>query len=486
MSMPRRLFHLAWLLACLLPALATAENLTDRWGLGVDSGLMKLIGGYYDYSNLDQYLTVQARRGLSDHWSLELALRYGWVRPGVASPAEQARWSLSGENGLYTVIWQPWLGLRYLVLPERRLSPFIGVSLGWTSWSVKDQRGKDGPGLSPDGPVLTGYDEDGNLKQLDAANFTSSLAIGAEFFLSPDWALDFGTRWHLLLGNNLDNIGYSATQSILVDANSSLVEGFLGVTHFFGSYDSDRDGIPNRTDACPRAREDFDGYEDTDGCPDRDNDLDGLADAVDRCPNEPEDYDGFADEDGCPDPDNDGDGVADTADQCPDEAEDRDGFADSDGCPDPDNDGDGVADVSDECQDTPAGVRVDAKGCPPEIEVTPFDAPMVLEGVNFQSGNDTLTPESMTVLRNMAESLLGHPTIQVEIQGHTDDAGSAEANRELSFRRAVAVRSTLIQMGVDPARMTAVGFGEDFPIAPNTTPEGRAKNRRVEIRRIDR
>ncbi len=98
--------------------------------------------------------------------------------------------------------------------------------------------------------------------------------------------------------------------------------------------DSDGDGIPDFRDDCPRAAEDFDGYEDEDGCPDPDNDGDGIPDEIDGDPELPEDLDGFEDGDGVPDLDNDSDGIVDERDMCPDEAEDLDGFEDEDGCPD--------------------------------------------------------------------------------------------------------------------------------------------------------
>lgn len=95
--------------------------------------------------------------------------------------------------------------------------------------------------------------------------------------------------------------------------------------------DKDKDGVPNKTDACKTEPEDKDGFEDEDGCPDPDNDKDGIPDTSDaKCPDEPEDKDGFEDEDGCPDPDNDGDGVLDADDRCPDELENDDT---PDGCP---------------------------------------------------------------------------------------------------------------------------------------------------------
>ena len=175
--------------------------------------------------------------------------------------------------------------------------------------------------------------------------------------------------------------------------------------------DLDGDGIAAFEDACPKAAEDRDGYQDADGCPDPDDDGDGVLDAEDRCPRIAENPNGFEDLDGCPDtgPDGDGDGVGDADDVCPElagqveadgcpvadatdgpklrppplgdldgdglwgdddrcprAAEDVDGFRDADGCPDPDDDGDGVPDVRDRCPrvaETPNGYQ-DADGCP--------------------------------------------------------------------------------------------------------------------------
>lgn len=98
--------------------------------------------------------------------------------------------------------------------------------------------------------------------------------------------------------------------------------------------DTDGDGIPDFRDACRMQAEDWDGFEDADGCPDPDNDGDGIPDTVDAAPDLPEDIDGFEDDDGVPDLDNDGDGIIDERDMCPDEKEDLDGFEDEDGCPD--------------------------------------------------------------------------------------------------------------------------------------------------------
>ena len=84
----------------------------------------------------------------------------------------------------------------------------------------------------------------------------------------------------------------------------------------------------------------------------------------------------------------------------------------------------------------------------------------------------------------MADSLIAWPEVRVEVGGHTDSSGSAELNRNLSQQRAESVRQYLIDRGVDPAQVTAVGYGEDYPRDDNSTREGRANNRRVELKRL--
>jgi hypothetical protein len=178
---------------------------------------------------------------------------------------------------------------------------------------------------------------------------------------------------------------------------------FVGATYVHESHDRDGDGIPDDVDQCPTAAEDFDGFQDSDGCPDPDNDGDGILDVNDKCPDQAEDFDGFEDQDGCPDLDNDkdgipddvdhcpnqpetkngykdedgcpdeadqdGDGIPDARDKCPTEAEDTDGFEDEDGCPDLDNDKDGIPDDRDECLNEPETYNgfEDTDGCPDEV-----------------------------------------------------------------------------------------------------------------------
>ncbi len=103
---------------------------------------------------------------------------------------------------------------------------------------------------------------------------------------------------------------------------------------FIFNPDQDEDRICDYKDHCPESPEDYDNFEDDDGCPDVDNDNDKILDTRDRCPNDPEDYDNFEDNDGCPDVDNDNDGIVDTIDVCPDNPETMNEYKDDDGCPD--------------------------------------------------------------------------------------------------------------------------------------------------------
>jgi outer membrane protein OmpA-like peptidoglycan-associated protein len=253
--------------------------------------------------------------------------------------------------------------------------------------------------------------------------------------------------------------------------------------------DNDGDGIADGNDDCPNDAEDMDGWEDADGCPDLDNDGDGLQDSRDSCPDEPEDRDGFEDDDGCPEADNDQDGILDGDDSCPNAPEDRDGWQDQDGCPDPDNDDDGILDGDDLCPDQPENFNdfKDDDGCPDDvIAVVTGEKIVILQKILFVFGKSRILRRSYPVLDAVEQTLLDHPGItKLRIEGHTDDKGSDKANQELSEKRASAIMRHLVQAGIDPDRLVAVGYGEARPIDTNKTEEGRERNRRVEFTILD-
>jgi OOP family OmpA-OmpF porin len=101
--------------------------------------------------------------------------------------------------------------------------------------------------------------------------------------------------------------------------------------------------------------------------------------------------------------------------------------------------------------------------------------------INFDSGKAIIKEESKPVIEEMVKALKDVPDLVVEIQGHTDNTGDAAADQVLSEQRAAAVRKTLIDGGIDAKRLTAKGYGLTKPVADNSTEEGRAKNRRVEL-----
>ena len=105
-----------------------------------------------------------------------------------------------------------------------------------------------------------------------------------------------------------------------------------------------------------------------------------------------------------------------------------------------------------------------------------------LSGIYFNTGSATLLPESQPALRNIAQAVVQSKQPVLDIDGHTDNVGTAKLNQDLSLRRAQAVRQALLsQFGISPKKLTANGFGFTRPVESNDSVEGRAHNRRVEL-----
>ncbi|MEX0361497.1 MAG: OmpA family protein [Allomuricauda sp.] len=266
-----------------------------------------------------------------------------------------------------------------------------------------------------------------------------------------------------------------------------------GISIKFGGTDTDGDGIYDKDDACPEVA----GLEAFNGCPDADGD--GIEDSKDSCPNEagskemngcPDtDGDGIADkDDACPNeaglaalagcPDADGDGVRDGDDQCVNEA----GPAENNGCPWPDRDGDSVLDKDDQCPDVAGTVANNV--CPEVTEEVQKQLNDYARTILFDTGKSSIKAESTSVMVDIIQILNEYPNAKFTVEGHTDSVGSAKLNQSLSEKRANSVRDFLIDKGINAGRLTAIGYGEDKPIATNNTRAGRTQNRRVEINLI--
>ena len=347
-----------------------------------------------------------------------------------------------------------------------------------------------------------------NVTQQTDPDGQTLLGVGSRFALTDE------------LGARLDLVGL-----VVPGRGASMVleaEAWLGLYYTLGGIpkDTDGDGIIDKLDKCATEKEDKDGWQDSDGCPDPDNDGDGLPDGIDKCvdeaevknglkdsdgcpdgdkdgdriedaddkcPDKPENINGFEDADGCPDnPDADKDGLFDSVDKCPKEPETKNGFQDGDGCPDsePDTDGDGLVDSQDKCPEKPETVNSyqDDDGCPDVIPEKLKKFSGAIKGIEFETGSAKIIPKSFAILDGAVAMLQEFKDTAIEVQGHTDNAGDAALNKKLSLERAESVKAYFVSKGVFAERITTVGLGADKPVADNAKPAGRAKNRRIEFK----
>lgn len=174
--------------------------------------------------------------------------------------------------------------------------------------------------------------------------------------------------------------------------------------------------------------------------------------------------------------DSDKDGVPDNIDSCPGTV--ANATVDGSGCPVVvDSDGDGVANAVDKCPNTKTGAKVTANGCYQTLK----ESVQVALNVPFANNSDVVISDSLPQVSELSRFMQQYPLTKVEIKGFTDDRGAASYNQQLSQKRAEAIAKILVnRYNIKADRITAIGYGEAQPIATNATPEGRAKNRRVE------
>ena len=324
--------------------------------------------------------------------------------------------------------------------------------------------------------------------------FWVSAHLGFHNYDGPQAGIDLGIGYDLSIIRPF-SLGAFVRVTTLFAGNTPGVDAFwvAGLSFSFafqghdGPRDSDGDGL---SDDDERARGTDPESSDTDG----DGISDGIEVGAGYDPLLPDtDHDGLPDgredanQNGQLDPgessparsDTDGGGVSDLDESMTPGMDPQDPSDD-------DSDHDGVANPYDRCPDTPADVVVDGNGCARGQSATgPVMGEVIeLPGIQFGSGSSEILAESETTLHEALEILQADPNLRVEIAGHTDSRGRRSTNQRLSQRRAEAVRDWLVEHGIDASRLEAVGHGETSPVASNATPEGRAHNRRIELRRL--
>jgi outer membrane protein OmpA-like peptidoglycan-associated protein len=466
-------------------------------------GTTKLIGGEKDYSTFRAMGNFNIGYYFTKRIGVELDGGYGFVTIRDKSQfAEVMSHVLENSAYPYKTTFMPFsANLRFNLVKDRTWIPYLIGGLGMMQWEAEN---------TDTGTIIE-----------SGSNFMGVVGGGFEWECSHVLSMDFYCRYHNLFDQKADMSGMSEIGKA-PDVQSGNLSFGIGFSIRFGGYkDSDGDGVGNSSDKCPRVKEDFDGFEDEDGCPEYDNDEDLLLDSVETNTGEfidenntgtdPNSYDSDGDSlndydeiftyksnptksDSDGDTINDGDEVnlyntnpalSDT---------DDDGLSDNDELnifntdpTNPDTDGDGVLDGADKCPIEPENYNgfKDEDGCPddkPEI-VFQKKAPIILEGVQFRSGSSKLTGESKVLIQKVIRSLKDYPEIHLEISGHSDNTGSRSKNIKLSKQRADSVKEYIVSQGIASNRLRAIGLGPDHPIASNSTKEGRSKNRRIEFYR---
>ncbi|MGI6718194.1 MAG: DUF5723 family protein [Bacteroidales bacterium] len=347
------------------------------------------------------------------------------------------------------------------------------------------------------------------VTEFDDSNFnTVKIHSDARFNLTPRYERKwFGAAipvTYTLLNSDQVNVGLGLRLGPVWVGSTNLFTGLIKeysrgfdlcaaikIPIFYGApKDADQDGVSDKYDECQFEK----GTWETRGCPDFDGD--GIVDDLDECPCDPgiPEFNGCPDTDGdgipdhlddCPDvpglpefngcPDTDGDGIPDHLDLCPEEP----GVPEYKGCPESmfiqDTDGDGIPDNLDDCPLIPG--TIENNGCPEETVTYSFD----YATVNFDINKYNIKSPADEILDKVVELTQNNKAVSIKVVGHADITGNDAINDPLSVNRAESVKSYLVKRGVDGSIIETEGRGSHDPVATNSTREGRAKNRRVDL-----
>lgn len=411
------------------------------------------------------------------------------------------------------------LDLRLLISPFnfRSINPYGYAGIGFMKWTVDDK---------PSIPSPASVEEDG-------FDMFVPFGLGLEIKLTNSLLLDLSGGYNIAFSDNIDYFKAGADDAFW---NFGLGLVFTGEA---GSSDSDLDGLTllqERQIGTNSELADTDGDGLIDGLEfnqyktdplKADSDNDGLndSDEVKNYTTNPNDSD--TDQDGITDGeeinnygtdplrvDSDFDGITDFEEITNTKTNPIKSDTDNDGLKDgdeinkyktsptkSDSDGDEISDGDEVLKYNTNPIKLDTDGgsTDDKVEITrgsnplnPEDdiildvsSPIVLEGITFETGSAKLSPGSELILKRVLVTLNAYPDMKVEIRGHTDNVGKASSNLALSQRRANSVRYWVLNKGVQPDRVVAKGYGEQNPIANNSTKEGRRLNRRIEFVRTN-
>lgn len=419
---------------------------------------------------------------------------------------------ISGKTPAYRTTLIP-ADVRLLLSPlsEEKWNPYIYAGIGGLYYEVKNYLSQSTPGH-----VATAVADPAKLKGWQGY---MPAGVGLQFLVSSTFTLEASAGFNYTPNDDINGMRKRGDKTR--DNFLSYLVGFMW-SGPSGYADSDGDGLINKLER------------DLGTNPDNlDSDNDGLTDGEEYFTYKTDPLEADSDGDSLTDSDevkiygtepnkkdSDRDELADNAELQQYKTDplkrdtDVDGLRDNDEVMNhktdplkPDTDGDNLSDYDEVMKyktnpllaDTDGGTVNDdveiARGSNPldsfddvpkvaEIIKVEKGKAIVLEGITFKSGSAEITPESYEILEKVYNTLLDNMEIEVEIQGHTDNTGKRSANMKLSQRRADAVKTYLAEKGIEAKRIKTKGYGPDMPIADNATPEGRAKNRRIEFLRL--
>lgn len=481
--------------ACCLTALNTFSQTEEKkWNVGLHGGLMQYSGdlgqGFYKTDQAAYgFAGLSFSRYLNRHFDASLFFtrgEFGYINHNqIATVANPNRFLVRTNTTNLIARF-------YFTTPNTILRPYIfaGAGVIWYEavYAIKHERFEFsvptfGGGLNIKmGPVVS-------LNLQESFLYTSTDNIDYKNAGTNDLILfhTAGLTFNLGKKHDEDKDGVSdkndkcpgTPQGVVVDKNGCPIDRdgdgvadykdacpeIAGVPTLGGCPDKDMDGITDKEDRCP----DVVGSKETKGCPD--SDKDGIVDLDDKCPGTKTGY--KVDATGCP-YDTDKDGIVNEEDRCPDLA----GSLSLKGCPD--KDADGVSDLDDLCPAIKG--TLDNKGCPEIAKEDITRITLIASKIYFETNSAKLKLISNAQLDDLSAILKKYDGVNLTIEGHTDSDADDAYNMTLSQKRTESVKDYLVSKGVDASRLTAIGYGETRPIADNKKAEGKAKNRRVELK----